>query len=147
MDSMNVFQQCWKNWSGYAAANFDLADHAWLNELNQAIFARLEKNLPAGAKVRAVTTPRFLYYTEAAGGYGVDAQTGTVDTRRIVLMGESFEDHVESAVSQILKYASKNKTLFFYTPVAPLGTILSNGEKNRKHMAVRIFTTGETVDV
>jgi hypothetical protein len=147
METMNVFQQCWKNWIPYGTAYFDLGEQAWLNELNQAIFSRLEKNLPAGVKVRSVATPAFLYYTEAAGGYGVDAHAGVVRSERIRLTGETFEEHVDSAVDQILKHVTGDvRTLFFFAPIAPLAPYLHDGSKNRVHMSVRMFATGETVD-
>lgn len=148
MDSMNVFQQCWQNWSRYAASNFDAGTQSWVNELNQAIFSRLEKNLPAGVKVRSVATPAFLYYVEAAGGYGVDSIAATVSSERIRLVGETFEEKVDSAVHQILKHVRADvKTLFFYTPVVPLGNLLHDGSPNREHMSIRMRATGETVDV
>lgn len=148
MDSMNVFQQCWQNWSRYAASNFDAGTQSWVNELNQAIFSRLEKNLPAGVKVCAVQHPAFLYYTEAAGGYGVDTHSAVVHSHRIRLRGETFEEKVDSAVHQIVSHVKGDvKTLFFYAPVAPLGNLLHDGTPNREHMSVRMFATGETVDV
>lgn len=148
MDSMNAFQQCWKNWSKYAASSFDLATLAWLNELNQAIFSRLEKNLPADVKVRSVAAPTFLYYTEAPGGYGVEAHSGVASSERIRLRGDTFEEKVDSAVHQILKHVRADvKTLFFYAPVVPLGNLLHDGTPNREHMSVRMLAKGETVDV
>ena len=145
---MNVFQQCWQNWTRYAAASFDRADQSWVNELNQAIFSRLQKNLPAQVKVRAVASPAFVYYTEAPGGYGVDYHTGTVRSERIRLGGDTFEEWVESAVGQIMKHVKPDvQTLFFYTPVVPLGALLSDGSRNREHMSVRMLAVGETVDV
>lgn len=144
---MNVFQQCWQNWSRYAASNFDVATQAWVNELNQAIFSRLEKNLPAGVKVRSVAAPAFLYYTEAAGGYGVDTRSGLVPTHRIRLRGETFEEKVDSAVHQIAQHVKGDvKTLFFYAPVAPLGNLLHDDSPNREHMSIRMLAVGETVD-
>lgn len=148
MDTMNVFQQCWENWIGYAAASFGQDSREWVNELNQAIFSRLQKNLPAHVKVRAVATPAFLYYTEAAGGYGVDAQAGVVRTERIRLRGDTFEEQVDSAVHQLMQHVKSDvRTLFFYTPVVPVGALLSDGTKNREYMSVRMLATGETVDV
>lgn len=144
---MNVFQQCWKNWTRHPFGQPDTAEHAWINELNQAIFSRLEKILPPNVKVRAVTAPAFLYYTEAAGGYGVDTHSGIVSTHRIRLpQGGTFEERVDAAVKQLDELIRGAATVFFYTPVVPICEKDFNGEPNRYAMGVRLMKTGWTVD-
>lgn len=141
---MNVFQQIWQNWirNHVRFAQWPTQEELpQLNELNQAVFARLEKILPSYVKVRAVTAPVFIYYTEAAGGYGVDTHSGCVHTRWIDIHEEKFEDQVDSVVKQLVTMIEEPcvRTVFFYMPIYPMD---DNG-----HMVVRLMTTGETVDV
>lgn len=59
---MNVFQQCWKNWTERTSMSTDQrpgSEHVWINELNQAVFSAFEKKLPSYVKVASVTTPLF----------------------------------------------------------------------------------------
>lgn len=158
MQYMNVFQQCWANWTRTMPLHSTPAQgkHLWINELNQAIFARLEKILPAHVKVRTVTTPAFLYWTEAAGGYGVDSHNATVCSYRILLPKHgSFEERVDAGVKQLYDlvmktdtYVPEVRTVFFYMPIIPICEHDLDGiSPNQYMMSVRLRTTGETVDV
>lgn len=152
MDPMNTFNQLWQNWVN-GPRRFDPAPpetQVWLNELNQAVFSRLEKNLQGFVKVRTVTSPAFLFYTEAAGGYGVDAEAGMVVSRRVTLPEEgTFEEQVNAAIGSLTEMILQpgTRTTFFYSIIQPLGTLLCDGTQNRRHMVVRMMTTGDTVDV
>jgi hypothetical protein len=145
---MSVFQQCWKNWSKLPLGAPDVSTHAWLNELNQAFFAALEKNLPTRVRVSTVSTPTFIYYTEAPGGYGVESHSAVVESRRITLPEGSFNEQVDSAVKQMLQMIVRpsNRTVFVYTPMYPLGELMHDGTKNTRHMVIRMKVVGETID-
>lgn len=148
MDPMNVFQQLWQNWIARPYSQPDVREHVWINELNQAVFARLEKILPSNVKVRTVTAPCFIYHTEAAGGYGVDRHAGTVESHRILIpIAGTFEERVNAAVGQLFEMIRGAGTVFFYTPVVPICADDYGDVPNRRHMVVRLYTTGETVDV
>lgn len=140
---MNAFQQVWQNFEASLAKNH-LPEAArknvsQLNELNQAVFKRLEKILPFNVKVRAVTAPTFIYYTEAAGGYGVDAHAGCAQTYRIAVQSGTFEERVDAAAAQLHELIVGAATVFFYMPIYPID--------DEGHMFVRFAKTGETVDV
>jgi hypothetical protein len=141
---MNVFQQIWQNFETYAGRYHSpeaaRKNHVQLNELNQAVFKRLEKILPKNVKVRSVTAPVFLYYTEAAGGYGVDTHSGCVQSYRIVIAPEAkFEEQVDAAVEQLDELIRGSATVFFYMPIYPID--------DEGHMFVRMAKTGWTVDL
>jgi len=146
---MNTFQECWKNWTKYPnLPRPDATEMSWINELNQAVFTRLEKNLPANVKVRTVQTPSFIYYEEAAGGYGVESTIGTCFTHRIKLPKDgTFEERVDAAVQQLVELIRGAETVFFYTPIVPCGALDHTGEPNRYMMSVRLKKAGWTVDV
>ena len=152
-EAMNVFQQLWQNWQRAQLSNHPMPaeKQAWTNELNQAVFKRLEKNLPGYVKVRTVTTPAFLYWTEAAGGYGVDSQAGVVHTRNIMFDDGTFEQQVESAAKRLQEMIEEPgvRTVFFYWPIVPY--VRQDGDFDRPvgkiFARVRYMTTGETVDV
>ncbi len=151
MDSMNVFQQCWKNFEPRTKINparWPESELTWINELNQAVFTRLEKILPPYVKVRSVTAPIFSYYTEAAGGYGVDTNTGLVSSYLVRLPDDVFEKRVEFATKRLesLIVQPCARTVFFYMPIYPDGNDVGT-EFYKQQMFVRLFTTGETVDV
>ena len=140
---MNVFQQIWRNFETYASRyhspEVTRNNKAQLNELNQTVFARLEKILPTNVKVRAVTAPVFIYYTEAAGGYGVDTHSSCVYTHVLNLPEGNFEERVNSAVEQLDELIRGSATVFFYMPIYPID--------DKGHAVVRLAKTGETVDV
>jgi len=142
---MNTFQQIWQNFETYASRYHspEVArnNKTQLNELNQAVFARLEKILPSNVKVRAVTAPAFIYYTEAAGGYGVDTHLSCVHTYRVDIPDAKFEEQVNVAVEQLRNMIEEPcvRTAFFYMPLYPMD--------DDGHMVVRFSKTGETVDV
>lgn len=150
---MNVFQQLWQNWvSGpQRFETVSVEAQAWVNELNQAVFKRLEKNLPSFVKVRTVTTPAFLYYTEAAGGYGVDTEAGIVRSYSLTIPVGSIEKQADAMVERLTDMIVQPgiRTVFFYMPVFPF--VRPDGhidESNDKIYArVRFLATGETVDV
>lgn len=148
VDMSNTFQECWKNWVRHPFGQPDTSEHAWINELNQAVFSRLEKILPPNLKVRTVSLPSFICHTEAAGGYGVDSHAQRVSSHRIRLPKDaSFEERVDAAVGQLHEIMRGAGTVFFYTPVVPICEEDLNGGVNRHMMAIRLFKTGETVDV
>lgn len=163
MDSMNAFQQLWKQWEDRVnkplyGDQYPQSERAWINELNQAIFSRLEKILPTNVKVRTAGTPAFLYYVEAPGGYGVDARTGVVFTHLIKLpKNGTFEERVDCAVSRLQFLIEREflegevtggpRTAFFYAPVVPICEKDNDGDVNRHQMSVRLRVTGATVDV
>lgn len=149
MDDMsNTFQECWRNWVRHPFGQPDTSEHAWINELNQAVFSRLERILEPSVKVRTAPAPRFVCYTEAPGGYGVDAVTATVETHKVRLPKDAtFEERVDSAVGQLGSLLRGASTVFFYTPVVPICEEDLDGGVNRHMMGIRLFRTGETVDV
>lgn len=147
---MNIFQQCWANWIRAPFGQPDVNEHVWLNEFNQAVFSALEKNLPAGIKVYAVNTPTFIYRTEAAGVYGMDAHTGRVESYRLLLPKEgTFEERVDAAFVQMKAYIERPsvRIVFLYSPIVPCGEKNLEGEPNRHMMLVRLMTTSETLDM
>lgn len=145
MNNMNVFQQVWRNFETYCtryhSPEVARTGKARLNELNQAVFAKLEKILPSNVKVRSVTAPAFIYYTEAAGGYGVDTHSASVQTRNIKIADGTLEEQIDSVVAQLVNMIEQPcvRTAFFYMPVYPID--------DRGHAFVRLMTTGETVDL
>lgn len=150
---MNVFQGTWKNLEA-RTSNGPLKEIVpWLNELNQAVFSRLEKQLAGDVELRVVDGPAFVYYTAAAGGYGVDCHSSFVESRRIVLdENQSFDVQVDSIVSQIVGLINdqhqKAKTTFFFTPVIPLYGRWADGRINRSQLVLRMRNVyEETVDV
>ncbi len=149
---MNVFQKVWSNWTRPLMAHSAPAcEHPWINELNQAVFARLQRELPA-VKVRAVAAPIFRFYVEAPGGYGVDVVSGMVETKRVRLPKDgTFEQRVDAAISQIKAHINSKRgtaTAFFYTPVVPDSKELIDGSPNRHMMCIRMWVTPwEVTDV
>lgn len=146
MTNMDTFQQLWKNWLAAGALGApDPSDHAWLYELNQAVFRALEKNLPDHVKVRTVTKPTFSY--DARVAEGTETHVGVVSSYRLFLPESTFEERVDAALMQVthLLVQSGAKTAFFYTPLYPVGEKNIDDTKNTRHMTVRLATTGETV--
>lgn len=157
MEDMSTFSQVWKNFEGSKmSASVAKKEMVWLNELNQAIFTQVEKRLPRDIKVRVVNLPAFTYYVEACGGYGVENHTVLVSTYNVLIEpNDTFEEQVEDAVGQIMFLAQRPyyetsgpvRTVYFYTPLKPMGTLDLDGSPQRRHMGIRLRTLGETVDV
>lgn len=147
---MNVFQQCWANWTKHVRVDrfkWPESEFPWINELNQAVFKRLENILPAGVKVRAVTTPVFTCYHPAAGGYGVDYSNKFVETHKHQLPVASFEERVEFAANWLKDLIGSNTSVFFYFPIFPNGNEPGT-EHYKNQVFVRLYaTTDETVDI
>lgn len=157
MDDMSTFTQVWKNYERYSNRLPAKEEMTWINELNQAAFTQFEKRLPKHIKVRAVELPSFLYYVEAAGGYGVERYASTVTTYNVLLPTDAtFELRVEATVQRLLQIVLNSPdpgTVFFYTPVVPHCLIdWINGHDgpvgpNRRMLGVRLRVLGHTVDV
>ncbi len=157
MEDMSTFTECWKNFEGnYAAKDIAKEELVWLNELNQAVFTQVEKRLPKSIKVKVAKYPAFTYYVEAAGGYGVENHVALISTYNVLLEPkDSLEEQVEDAVKQIMWLAQRPyygedesvQTVYFYTPLKPMGTLDHDGSPQRRHMGIRLRTLGYTVDV
>jgi hypothetical protein len=146
MDTMNVFQHCWKNWTRHPFGQPNPDEHVWINELNQAIFTKLEKILSTNVMVRAVSTPSFFYRTRNVARK-IDMQSACVSTYHIKLPKDgSFETRVDVAVNQLLQLMKGSKTVFIYTPVVPVCEKDLDGSVNRHMMGVRLTTTEKSID-
>jgi len=133
---MNVFQQVWQNFETYVCRYHTPQDKMFLNELNQAVFSRLEKKLPSCIKLRAVSTPTFVYHFQPFDGSAVDVMCDTVETYKVKLTEAKFEDNVESIVDQLISFLdSEDQAMFFYMPLYKLGN----------DMIVRLRTTDASV--
>jgi hypothetical protein len=149
MNDMSTFTECWKNFERTPRVlPHDEKELPWINELNQAVFAQLEKRLPKRIKIRTIVAPSFICYTEAAGGYGVDAHTKYAWTYRILAPNGSFEEHVESVTKQMLNYIDRPETcsVFFYMPIRPECEDWIDGTPNRRGLCVRMSIVEWTCD-
>lgn len=143
---MNVFHQCWENWVKRPWGQPDPSEHVWINELNQAVFAKLLKVVPKNVQISAVKTPAFLYHVEAAGGYGVETRAGCVSSYGIKLPKDgTFEERVDHAVKALDGYVRGAASVLFYTPIVPCGEIDADGNTNRHMMTVRMVKLGERI--
>jgi hypothetical protein len=145
---MNVFQKLWQNWAKFEYGKPAPAEMAWLNELNQAVFAKFEERLPDYIKLRLVDSPRFTYQFKDEDGV-IREKEGTANTYRLrQLPAGSFEERVEAAVEGLLHLIVTPcvRTVFMYWPLYPTGNELHDGSPNRKYLQTRLWATGETVD-
>jgi len=147
---MNLFQQLWKNWAERPYISQDFVDQMpWINELNQAVFAQLEKRVPEHVQVRALSAPTFAYEVEDEvidddGPRKIrNRLTGMVNTYRLVIPEGKFEDRVELAVELLLGHIDQPgvRTTFMYWPIVPESVELHDGSPNRKYLKVRLLTS------
>jgi len=139
---MNLFQRLWQNWVRFPHGKPTDEEMSWLNELNQAVFAQLEKRLPEDIQVRVATAPVQQYCTRDENGE-VYHHVATVSTERITIPEGPFEKRVELAVELLLELIEKpgTRTAFLYWPIYPLGNELVGGDPNRKYLCTRLART------
>lgn len=139
---MNVFQKLWRNWAKFPYGKPDPEEMTWLNELNQAVFSRLEKKLPEHIQMRVVDVPSFAY--QPTEGVLVSAH---VESRRMIVPEGPFEKRVELATELLLELIDTpgTRTVFFYWPLYPMGNELHDGTPNRRHLCTRLRTTPDVV--
>lgn len=149
---MNLFQQLWQNWLKFDYGKPSAEEQVWINELNQAVYAQLEKRLPSHIQLRVVTTPAFVYYTEnedecdgvPVGGFDSHAATVATMRLRLPIPEGPFEKRVELVTELLLELIDdkpETRTAFLYWPVYPLGNELVGGEPNRRFLVTRLRTT------
>lgn len=145
---MSIFDDCWQNWLP-KAEHVGSEELEWLHQLNKAALSGLENNLVGRVKVTSVPTPAFVYHTSLPGCLGTQQHTACVSTYQLRFQDvASLDEHVDCCVKrlQALIEGFGARTAFFYSPVVPYGAEFIDGAKNRKHMCVRVYCTGETVE-
>lgn len=146
---MNVFQKLWQNWVRFDYEKPAPEEMVWLNELNQAVFAKLEQRLSEYIMIRLVNAPCFMYQIKDEDGV-ISDRAGIVSTYRLCKQPDGpFEDQVEAAVEGLLRLIVTPcvRTAFLYWPLYPTGNELHDGSPNRKYLQTRLWTTGETVEL
>jgi len=139
---IDVFQALWSSWSDRHHSITDKDELDWLFQLNTTVFAQLEEKL-SPAKISTVDAPMFFFCARSLDSTqdvpNLEVQRGVVVTQRILLDGDTLGAQAGSALvglSEVVRL-SRARTVFFYTPIFPLGNVLVDGTCNRRHMAVR----------
>lgn len=139
---MNLFQQLWQNWAKFPHGKPADEEMSWLNELNQAVYSRLEKKLPSHIQLRVAAAPVQKYCTRDENGE-IFHHVAVMTSERVTVPEGPFEDRVELAVELLLELIDRpgTQTAFLYWPIYPLGNELVGGEPNRKYLVTRLART------
>jgi hypothetical protein len=140
MECMNPFQRCWDNWTRSGRLDkVPAADQVRLNELNQAVFRALEKNLEGRVRVLAVSSPAFLYFVD--GPDGLESESACVETVTLGCAAQgSFGNQTQNLVDQIVRWVDhrSGKTAFVYSPVFVRCGGFSDAVDGRLYLAIRM---------